>query len=125
MACMVAFQRLDLDHFGAEIGEHQPAARSHDHMNELNNTYALEGQPAFSHSVLRLKRSFSFRGKAGVSAARFYSALIPAALMTAVQRSISSRTSLFACAGVLPTVSTPSSVKRFFDSTPFSTAPRA
>ena len=42
LARMVAVERLDLDHFGTEIGEHQPAGRSHDHVAELDDTDAFE-----------------------------------------------------------------------------------
>jgi hypothetical protein len=40
---VIAIQRLDLDHFGAEIGEHETTGRAHDHMAELDDTDALEG----------------------------------------------------------------------------------
>src|SRR5262249_49328424 len=38
------FERLDLDHFGAEVGEDQPARRAHHHMDELDDADAVERQ---------------------------------------------------------------------------------
>ena len=49
MPRVIAFERLDLDDLGTEIGEHQPAARPHDDVHEFNNADALQGQSFFSH----------------------------------------------------------------------------
>src|SRR5918911_742005 len=39
---VVAFERLHFDHFGAEIGEHQPAGGAHHHVRELDDAHALK-----------------------------------------------------------------------------------
>src|SRR5690349_17469987 len=39
---VVAFQRLDFDHFGAEIGEHQATRGAHHHVRELDNAHTLK-----------------------------------------------------------------------------------
>ena len=38
----VAVDRLDLDHFGAQVGEHHPARRAHHHVRELDDAQAGE-----------------------------------------------------------------------------------
>ena len=44
LARLVAAGRLDLDHLGAEVGEDHPAGRAHDHVRELDDADAVEGQ---------------------------------------------------------------------------------
>ena len=48
LARVIAVERFDLDHFGAEVGEHQTAGRAHHHMAELDDTDALE-RKLFGH----------------------------------------------------------------------------
>ena len=40
----VAVDRLDLDHFGAQVGEHHAAGRAHHHVGELDDADAGVGQ---------------------------------------------------------------------------------
>jgi hypothetical protein len=39
---VIAVDGFDLDHFRAEIGQHQPAGRTHDDMDELYDADAFE-----------------------------------------------------------------------------------
>ena len=39
----VAVDRFDLDHFGAHVGEHHAARRSHDHVREFDDAESREG----------------------------------------------------------------------------------
>src|SRR5882762_3343220 len=39
---VVAFERFDLDHLGAEIREHQPAGRAHHHVRELDYAHPFK-----------------------------------------------------------------------------------
>src|SRR4051812_18084927 len=41
-ARVVALERLDLDDFRAEVGEHQAARWPHDHVRELDHPHAFE-----------------------------------------------------------------------------------
>src|SRR5690349_6219109 len=43
-ARVVALERLDLDHLGTEVGEHQAARGPHHHVRELDDADALQGQ---------------------------------------------------------------------------------
>ena len=49
VARVVAVERLDLDHFGAEIGEHQAAGRPHHHVHEFDDAHAVERQFLLAH----------------------------------------------------------------------------
>jgi len=44
LAGMVAVKRFDLDHFRTQIGQHQPAGRSHHHVHELDHAHTLQRQ---------------------------------------------------------------------------------
>ena len=41
--------RLDLDHFRAQVGQHHAAGRAHDHVGELDHAHAVVGQLGFRH----------------------------------------------------------------------------
>src|SRR5262245_1718495 len=53
-AGVVAGERLDLDHFGAEIGKHQPAGRAHHHVRELDDAHPVKGKYSvlLQHEIL-------------------------------------------------------------------------
>src|SRR5690606_38835750 len=50
---MIAVERLDLDDFGAEIGEHQPARGPHDDVHELDDAITLQRKRS-AHATLRM-----------------------------------------------------------------------
>ena len=45
-------RRLDLDHVGAEVAENEAAARPHDHVAELDDADARQGQTLLAHVLL-------------------------------------------------------------------------
>jgi hypothetical protein len=52
----LAFERLDLDHLGAEIGQHHPAGRAHHHVRELDHAQTGQGLRRCGHSRRRRGR---------------------------------------------------------------------
>jgi hypothetical protein len=51
-AGVVAGQRFDLDHLGAEVGQHHAAGRAHHHVGEFDDADAGVGQGGFAHEAL-------------------------------------------------------------------------
>ena len=64
----VAVDRLDLDHFGAHVGEHHAARRAHDHVRELDDAQAGRGAAARTSSSGSLAVDAARRGAASSSA---------------------------------------------------------
>src|SRR5216683_2103241 len=73
-ARLVAARRLDLDHFGAEVGEDHPARRPHHHVRELGDANAFERELLLLHG----DTYFQARSSRVSSTATFQSASITA-----------------------------------------------
>jgi hypothetical protein len=48
---VIAVRRLDLDHFRAQIGQHEAAGRAHYYVHEFDDANAFERQPV-AHAAI-------------------------------------------------------------------------